>query len=115
MPSGLEAAQHPCGVPAFALARRLVRILRSIVQPPVATMLNARHDLLLGCSVTSKLVRNEDTWHTLATFEQFTEERLGRPFVPSALNEDIQDVAILIYRTPEVRNLAIDRQKHFVK
>src|SRR5688500_8906682 len=85
---------------AFALARRLVRIFCSVVEPPMATMFYARHDLRVGCRVAAKFVGDQDARHILAAFEQLAKELLGRRFVPSALHQDIEDGAILIDRPP---------------
>src|SRR5215210_4981134 len=85
MAGGLEMAHGP-----LALARRLVGVFGTIVQPFMPAVLNARHDLLVGRFVTTKLVRNEHAWHVLAAFEEFAEELLGGRRVPAALDEDIQ-------------------------
>src|ERR687886_516249 len=78
MAGGLEAAHR-----AFPLACRLVRVLGAVIEPPVTTMLNARHDLLLRCFIAPKFVGNHHARHVLAAFEQLAEELLGRGFVPS--------------------------------
>jgi hypothetical protein len=51
MTGRLEAAHRP-----LVLARWLVRVLRAIVDPPVAAMLNARHDLVLCSLIATEFV-----------------------------------------------------------
>ena len=69
MACGLESPQHPCGVPAFTLARWLMRVLRSIVESPMAAMLDVRQHLLLRCLVAAQLVRDQHARDVLAALE----------------------------------------------
>jgi hypothetical protein len=110
MTGGLETAHDP-----LALARRLVGVFGTIVQPFMAAMLDARHDLLVGSFVTAKLIRDQHAWNVLAAFEEFAEELLGRRLIPAALDEDIQHVPVLVNRTPQIRRFPIDLQENFVK
>lgn len=73
-----------------------MRIFCSVVQALVPSMLDARHDALLRCLVAAQPVGNHHSRHILAALKQLAEEFLGRGFVPSALHQDIEDVAILI-------------------
>src|SRR3712207_3007815 len=92
-----------------------MRILGPIVQPPMATMLDTRHDLLLGCLVAPELVRDDHTRHILTSFEQLAEELLRGCLVPSALYQDIETVPILIDGSPQILRLAADLQEHFIQ
>lgn len=83
---------------SLTLARRLERVLRSIVQSSMATMLNFQYDFLLGGCVVAQLVRDHDSRHILAVFEQLAEELPGCGCVPPALHQNIEDVAVLIDR-----------------
>lgn len=78
-------------------------------------MFDAWNNLLLGCLVTPKLVGNQDTWYILAALKQLAEELLGGGLIPSALHQDIEHVAILVNRPPQIVGLAVDFQKHFVE
>ncbi len=110
MTGGLETAHGP-----LALARRLVGVFGTIVQPFMAAMLDARHDLLVGSFVTAKLVRDQHARDVLAAFQEFAEELRGRRLVPAALDEDIQHVPVLVHRAPQVGRFPIDLQEHFVE
>ncbi len=114
MAKRLEAAHGP-----FTLVRRLMRILRPIVEPFVPAMLNTRYYLLRRCLVAVELVRNQHAWHILAAFEQLAEELLGgslHPYgVPApALHKDIEHGAVLINGAPQVVGFAVDFQEHFI-
>ena len=95
MTSRLEALHD-----SLAFARGLVAILGTVVQTLVAAMLDARHHLLLCSLIAAELVSDEHAGHRLAAFEQFTAELCGSSFVPTALDEDIEDVPMLIDRPP---------------
>src|SRR5918997_7141358 len=71
---------------AFTLTGWLMRVLRAIVEPAVATMFNARHDLLLCCLVTAEFVGDEHARDVRAAFEQLAEVLLGCDFVASTLH-----------------------------
>lgn len=88
---------------SLTLPRWLVRVFRSLVQPPVAPMLNAGHDLLLGRLIDPELVRDQHPGDVLAALQQFAEELLGRGFVSSALHQDIKHIPILIDGPPQIR------------
>ena len=99
---------------SFALTCRLMRVLAAIVQPPMAAMLDVRHHLLFGCFVAAKLIRGHYTRDVLTSLEQLAEKLLDCGFVPSALHEDIKDVPVLVYCTPQIGCFAVDSQKHLV-
>ncbi len=106
----LEAAHR-----VLALACRLMRILRAVVQPSMATMLHARHDLLMGSFVAAELVRDQHTRDVLAPRKQLAEDLLGGYLVASALHQDIQDVPVLVDCPPHVVGFAVDLQEHLVE
>jgi hypothetical protein len=67
-------------------------------------MLDDRHALLLCSRIAPELVRDEHSWHILAAFAprapEFTEELHGCSSVPTAPDEDIEDVPMLIDSPP---------------
>jgi hypothetical protein len=52
-------------------ARRLMRVFRSVVQPPVLAMLDAGHDLSFGRAVAGQLVGNHDAWRSHLLLQEF--------------------------------------------
>jgi hypothetical protein len=85
----------------LSAARRLVRVFRSVVQPLVLAMLNARHDLSSGRAVAGKLVGDHDAWWPHLLLQQFAQQPLGRFLVASALNQDIEHDPGLVHGAPQ--------------
>ncbi len=118
-----ERRQEALGMPwrletlhvSFTLPCRLVRILCPIVEPPMAAIFHARHDLLLGSLIAAKLVSDEYTRHILACLEQFAEEFLRGSLVAPALHQDIEHIAVLIDGPPQVVGLAVDLQENLIE
>lgn len=71
----LEAAHGP-----FTLARRLVRVFGTVVEPLVFAMLDAGHDVLVCCRVAAELVRDQHARHILTALEY-----LGCPWAKNCL------------------------------
>ena len=92
-----------------------MRVLRSIVQPLMLPMLNTGHDLSFRRAVALQLIRDEHPRHVPQTLQQLAEELFCGLFVPAALHQDVQDVAILIHGAPQVMLLAIDLDEHLIE
>jgi hypothetical protein len=90
-------------------------VFRPIVQPALLLMLHQWHDVCLGCCVAAQLVGDDSTWDVLKAFQQFAKELLGGFLVPPRLHEDIKHLAILVDCTPEILQLAVDREKDFIE
>src|SRR6266481_8188931 len=58
-------------------ARRLVRILRSVVQSLVLAMLNAGHDVPLRRAVAGELISDHDAWRWHLLLQQLAQHPLG--------------------------------------
>jgi len=74
---------------------------------PVLTVLHPRKKLRLRCPGALHLIRDEHPWHVVSALEQLAEKCLRRRFVPAALDEHIEDVAILIDGPPEIVAFAV--------
>ncbi len=92
-----------------------MRILRSIVQSLMLLMLYPWHDLNFRRAVAPQLVGNDHPRHVPQALQQLAEEPLGGLFVPAALHQDVQDVAILIHGTPQIMILAVDLNEHLIE
>src|ERR1700737_4000224 len=90
-------------------------VFRPIVQPALLLMLHRRHDFCHGCRVAAQLVGDDGTWDVLKAFQQLAKELLGGFLVPAWLHEDIKHVDILVDSTPEILQLAVDREKNFIE
>jgi hypothetical protein len=87
-----------------------MRILCSIVESFVLAMLYAGQDLAFRCSITLQFISDDDAWDILQLLEQFAEEAFRRFFVPPALHQDIEHVAVLINCPSEIVGFAVDFQ-----
>ena len=105
-----ERGQEPLRVPGrgeafhrpLALPGRLMRVLGPVVQilrPPV---LHRRHHLAVRHLVAGELVGDEHPRHVPQALEQFAEELLGGHRVSARLHQDVEHVAVLVDRTPQV-------------
>src|SRR5215471_3644611 len=130
MPSGSEVLGNGAirGQKALGMTRRFkslhailtlprgpMRVFAAVIEIAALAVLHARENLALGCAITFQLIRNDDPRYVLQPLEQLTKKLLCRLFVAAALHEDIEDVVVLVNRTPEVMALAIDGQKHFIQ
>src|SRR5262249_59189075 len=77
-------------------------------------MFYSRQELALRRAVALELIRDDHPWHVLHPLEQLAKELLCRLLVAPLLDEDVQDVVVLIHRTPQVMALTVNRQKHFI-
>jgi len=85
----------------FSATRRLVRILRSVVQSLVLAMLNVGHDLSLRRTVAGKLVGNHDTGRPHLPLQQLAQQTLSGLFVASALDQNVEHDTGLIHGSPK--------------
>ena len=82
-------------------ARRLVRILGSVVQSLVLPMLNAGHDVPFRRAVAGELVGDHDAWRPHLLLQQLAEQPFGRALVASALDQDIENDTGLVHSSPQ--------------
>src|SRR4029453_6528716 len=78
-------------------------------------MLDAGQDLPLGRSITFEFVRNDHARDVREPLEQLAEKLLGGFLVPSTLPQNIEHVAVLIPRPPEIMAFPMDMEAYFVK
>lgn len=110
VPWRLEALHPP-----FSLARQLVGVLGAVVQVAMLPMLDTGEEVPLRRAVAFQLVGDERPWRVRQAFEQLPEELFGRMLVPPTLHQDIEDVPLLIDRSPEIVSLAVNREKDFIQ
>jgi hypothetical protein len=100
---------------ALPLAGRLVRVLRTVVEVPMLTVLDTREPLALRRAIALELLRHEPPGDVLTAFEELAEELLGRLLVAPPLHEDVEHYAVLIHRPPQRVPFLVDRDEHFVQ
>jgi IS1 family transposase len=92
----LEALHDP-----LSSARRLVGILRSVIEAFVLAPLDAGHDHPLGSRIAFQLVGDQHTGLSSLLLQQFTEQALGGRLIAPALDEDVENEALLVSLAPE--------------
>jgi hypothetical protein len=92
-----------------------MRVLRAIIQSPALPMGNPRHYLDKCCGVALETIGYYGARTVTQTLQQLPKEPLRRFLVPLSLNQDVEDLAALIDRTPQIDQGAIHFAKDFVQ
>lgn len=74
-------------------------VFGSIVQALMLSVFYTLEYLFLGCCVAFKFVRDNHPRRKALLLEEVAEELLGRFGVLSALHQDVQYIAFLVYRS----------------
>src|SRR5271166_6173388 len=96
LPRRLEPLHDP-----LSSSRRLVGILGPVVDAFVLPMLDAGHDLTLGRGVAAQLVGDQHTRRSPLLLQQLAQQAFSGSLVAPALDEDIENKALLVDRAPE--------------
>src|SRR3954452_3467 len=110
LPRRLEALHDP-----LSSSRRLMGILRPVVEAFVLAVLDTRHDLTLGGTVAAQLVGDQHTRRSSLLLQQFAQQAFGGLLIAPALDEDVENEAFLIDRTPEPMLLASDGNDNLIQ
>lgn len=110
VPAGFESPHAP-----LSFTRRLMRVLRPVVQITMLSMSHVGHHHSFCCPVAAELISNNDARLASCTPQQLAKEPdRGKP-VPLRLHKDIQDDTILIDRSPQVMSDTVDFQEDLVQ
>jgi hypothetical protein len=101
--------------PALPSAEWLVRNLGPVVHASPLLMLGVQADLLESGSIGAKLVGHEPGGSETLLPEQLADELAGRGLVPPALDQDLQHLALIVDRPPQVHLLAGDPHHHLIE
>ena len=74
-----------------------------------------RHDVVMSDTVAAQLVGDETTRFLPLAPQESPKESARRAPVPTRLDENVDHVAVLIHRTPEIVAPTVDRHEHFVE
>jgi hypothetical protein len=74
-----------------------------------------RHDVVMSDTVAAQLVGDETTRFLSLTPQESPKEPPCCAAISTRLDEDIDQVAVLIHRAPEILALTIDRREDFVE
>ena len=110
LPWRFEPLHDPLSSP-----RRLMRILRPIVQPFVLAVFHVQAHVLARCAVGFELVRDHDARRPRGLLEQLPHKPLRGGSISSALNEDVENEAVLIDGAPEPMLLAGDCDDNLIE
>jgi hypothetical protein len=105
LPGRGEAFHHPFPDPG-----RQMRVLSSIIEVFRAAMSHRRQKLAVRGLVAGQLVGDNHPRHVPQALEQLTEKPLGRHRVTTRLHQDVEHVAVLVDRAPQVMGDAVDLQ-----
>ena len=99
---------------AFALSRRLMGKLGSIVRVLTRVMDRVRHYLATRANVTSEFVGDKPPGRLALLLEKPTKKAGRGCLVPPFLDQDIQDLPILINGPKQIMLLSVDPNKDFI-
>ena len=99
----------------FSLACGAMRVLATIIEGATLAMLHPGQDLTLRRAIALQLLGDDHPWHVLQTLEQRAKKLLRRVRIAPALHQNVEDIIVLVHRTPERMALPVDRQKHFIQ
>ena len=66
-------------------------------------------------TVAAQLVGHEPHGFLSLTFQEFPKESSRRAPVPTGLDEEVDQVTVLVDRTPQILTLPVDRDEDFVQ
>src|SRR6266498_159147 len=92
-----------------------MRVLGSIVLPQALLMVAGKPKMPEGSAVGAQLVSRHFLRREALLAEQLAHELDGCALVPSALNQDLEDLAFMIDRAPQIHMMAGDPDDHFVE
>ena len=92
-----------------------MRILRPVVEALVLAVLDAGHDLPLGGTIAAQLVGDQHMRRSPLLLHELAQQAFGRLLIAPALDEDVEDKALLVDRTPEPVLLASDGSDDLVE
>ena len=98
----------------FALPGRLAGVLAPIVQVFVVTVLRCRHRGPVSDLVTASLSVTSTRGRRPCFFTIFL-ENLVAATVPLALDQNVENVPVLIHRSPQILSCSADVDEHFVQ
>lgn len=104
---------EPAHLP-FALSRGLIGGFGAIVRVAGRVVGDRRHDVMRG-TVAAQLVGDETTRCLSLAPQQSPKESARRSPVSTRLDEDVDHVAVLIHRAPEILALPVDGHEDFVQ
>jgi len=95
---------------------RKVRVFRPVViSQSAGTMTPAASQLLERSAVRKQTIGHEPIRNITLPFQQLSQQSEGCVFVAALLNEDVQDLAFVVYCTPHEHAFAVDPDDHLIE
>src|SRR5271167_1364338 len=110
VPRRLEPLHDP-----LSSACWLMGVFGPVIETLVLAMLDPGHDLALGRGVALQLVGDEHTRGSTLLLEELSEQAFGSLLVAPALNQDIENEAMLVDGTPEPMLFPGDADDDFIQ
>lgn len=79
------------------------------------SMLDSRHDLASGCSIRAKLIRDDALRQASLLLYQPDQQTLGSLIITPALDDFIENIAILIDGAPQLALRTTNRSNDFIQ
>ena len=92
-----------------------MRKLSAIVGVLLGIVSYVRQDRSLRSAVALQSVGDHPQWLLALTSQQSAQESLGGALIAARLQQNIDDITVLIHRTPKIMLLAIDFHEDFVQ
>ena len=100
---------------ALPLPGRLVGDLRAVVGVLTRVVDDRRHGGPNSGAIASQFVRHQPVGFTPLSLQQPAKEAFGCTPIPPGLDEDVEHVAILVDRSPEILPPALNRDEELVQ
>ncbi len=100
---------------ALTQSRRLMRDLGTVVRILIGAVDHRRHRRAARRRVTAKLVSDQPARDTALPFQQLPEESYRGAPIPPRLDQDVEHVAVLVHRAPEILLAAVECDEQFVE
>ena len=95
VPGGLEASHSPLTLPC-----RLMRVLGPVVQVPVLSVSDGRHDHSFRRSIASQLIGDHHARPPATATQQLTEKADGGVSITFGLDQNVDHGPVLVDRSP---------------
>ena len=92
-----------------------MRILGPVVLPQALLVASRQAQLRLRCPIRSELIGDERLGREALLPEQFAHELRGRPCIAPSLHKEIENLALVVDRSPEPESSAGDQNRHLIE
>jgi hypothetical protein len=103
------------GLPApLPLTYGVVGVFSAVIEMAVLDVFRPRENGPLGGTMAFRIVGDDHARHIRQCLEEFAEELLGRRFMATALDQDIEYIPFLVDGSPEIVTHTMNREKDLI-